>query len=129
MVERFQGAHHWRQHGIQIAQKSQSRILTLSQSSLRLFRQPGSYCSARGQQRLALTELELVTLALASLGAITDAFWWHKPLGVREPMRIYCETEPIAEERSVDLVVDEVPETRPSSPLELYSTFVNSVMN
>src|SRR6266545_3450938 len=50
-------------------------------------------CIARGQQRLALTELELVTLALASLNAITYAFWWHKPLGVQEPMRIYFETE------------------------------------
>jgi len=87
-----------------------NRKATLSQSSLRLFRQPGSYWSARGQQRLALTELELVTLALARLNAITDAFWWHKPLGVREPMRIYCKTEPIAEERSADLVADEVPE-------------------
>ena len=37
---------------------------------------------AHGQQRLALTELELVTLALASLNAVTFAIWWHKPLGV-----------------------------------------------
>src|SRR6266540_86755 len=55
-------------------------------------------CIARGQQRLALTELELVTLALASLNAITYAFWWHKPLGVQEPMRIYFETEAPADE-------------------------------
>jgi len=45
-----------------------------------------------------LTELELVTLALASLNAITYAFWWHKPLGVQEPMRIYFKTETPAEE-------------------------------
>src|SRR6266498_1119575 len=55
-------------------------------------------CIARGQQRLALTELELVTLALASLNAVTYVFWWHKPLGVQEPMRIYLETEAPAEE-------------------------------
>src|SRR6266545_248598 len=55
-------------------------------------------CVARGQQRLALTELELVTLALASLNAITYTFWWHKPLGVQEPMRIYFETEAPADE-------------------------------
>ena len=46
-------------------------------------------CIARGQQRLALTELELVTLALASLNAMTFAIWWHKPLGVQEPVKIY----------------------------------------
>src|SRR6266545_7451323 len=51
------------------------------------------HCLARGQQRLALTELELVTLALASLNAVTYAFWWHKPLSVQEPMRIYIKTE------------------------------------
>ncbi len=50
-------------------------------------------CVARGEQRLALTELELLTLALASLNAITYAFWWHKPLGVQEPVRVYFETE------------------------------------
>ena len=50
-------------------------------------------CIARGQQRLALTELELVTLALASLNAVTFAIWWHKPLGVQEPVKIYLKTE------------------------------------
>jgi len=50
-------------------------------------------CIARGQQKLTLTELELVTLALASLNAITYVFWWHKPLGVQIPIRIYFETE------------------------------------
>src|SRR6266545_3037636 len=50
-------------------------------------------CIARGQQRLALTELELVTIALASLNAVTFAIWWHKPLGVQEPVKIYLKTE------------------------------------
>ena len=49
-------------------------------------------CIARGEQRLALTELELVTLALASLNAITFAIWWHKPLGVQEPVKVYWKT-------------------------------------
>src|SRR5258708_29510267 len=52
-------------------------------------------CIARGQQKLTLTELELVTLALASLNAITYVFWWHKPLGVQVPIRIYFETEEV----------------------------------
>jgi len=52
-------------------------------------------CIARGQQKLTLTELELVTLALASLNAITYVFWWHKPLGVQVPIRIYFEPEAV----------------------------------
>ena len=58
-------------------------------------------CIARGQQKLAITELELVTLALASLNAIMYAFWWIKPLGVQEPIRIYFKTEVKAEEQPV----------------------------
>ena len=50
-------------------------------------------CIARGQQRLALTGLELITLALASLNAVTFAIWWHKPLGLQEPVKIYLKTE------------------------------------
>ena len=50
-------------------------------------------CIARGLQQLALTELELVTLALASLNGVTFAIWWHKPLGVQEPVEIYLRTE------------------------------------
>jgi len=50
-------------------------------------------CIARGQQQLALTELELITLALACLNAATFAIWWHKPLGVQEPVKIYLKTE------------------------------------
>jgi len=37
--------------------------------------------------------LELVALALASLNAVTFAIWWHKPLGVQEPVKIYLRTE------------------------------------
>ena len=50
-------------------------------------------CIARGQQQLALTELELITLALASLNAVTFAIWWHKPLGVQDPVQIYLKVE------------------------------------
>ena len=50
-------------------------------------------CIARGHQGFALTELELVTLAFACLNTITYGFWWHKPLGVQQPMRIYFKTE------------------------------------
>jgi len=36
-----------------------------------------------------LTELELVTLAIASLNGVMYYFWWDKPLGVHEPIKIY----------------------------------------
>jgi len=70
-------------------------------------------CIARGQQRLALTELELVTLALASLNAVTFAIWWHKPLGVQKPVKIYWKVEArivedAARDRSVDLSFGDV---------------------
>jgi len=50
-------------------------------------------CIVRGQQQLALTELELVTLALASLNVVTLATWWHKPLGVQQSIKIYSKIE------------------------------------
>src|SRR5258707_1598794 len=38
-------------------------------------------CVVRRTQGLDLTQLELTTLALASLNGITFALWWDKPLG------------------------------------------------
>jgi len=52
-------------------------------------------CIARRHQRLVLTELELVTVALASLNAFTFAIWWDKPLDVKEPIRIYVQMNPM----------------------------------
>ena len=46
-------------------------------------------CVARGKEGLALTELELVTLALASLNGVMYFLWWDKPLGVKEPIKLY----------------------------------------
>jgi len=45
-------------------------------------------CIARFKQGLAVTELEVVTLALASLNAIMSFFWWNKPLGLTVPMKV-----------------------------------------
>ena len=46
-------------------------------------------CIARTVQGLNLTELELVTLALASLNAVMYFFWWDKPLDVEVPIKVY----------------------------------------
>ena len=45
-------------------------------------------CIARGVQGLAITELELVTLAFAVFNGITYYLWWHKPLDVRCPVHL-----------------------------------------
>ena len=44
-------------------------------------------CIARRIQGLDMTQLELTTLALASLNAITFALWWDKPLGAQIVVR------------------------------------------
>ena len=49
-------------------------------------------CIARGVQGLSLTQLELATLALASLNAVTSIFWLRKPLGLREPVKVYLKS-------------------------------------
>ncbi|KAF8970948.1 hypothetical protein BDZ97DRAFT_1753716 [Flammula alnicola] len=46
-------------------------------------------CLARGIMGLAITELELVTLAFAALNGAMYFFWWNKPLDVRRPIQIH----------------------------------------
>jgi len=46
-------------------------------------------CIARGTKPgLAITELEVVTLALATLNGAIYFFWWNKPLDVQSPVRL-----------------------------------------
>ncbi|CAA7268589.1 unnamed protein product [Cyclocybe aegerita] len=42
-------------------------------------------CIARFQQRMTVTELELVTVAYAGLNVALYLTWWNKPLDVRSP--------------------------------------------
>ncbi|KIM33634.1 hypothetical protein M408DRAFT_310106 [Serendipita vermifera MAFF 305830] len=46
-------------------------------------------CIARGFQRLPLPELEVVTLAYATLNLFSYVFWWDKPRNVECPIRVY----------------------------------------
>ncbi|TFK69563.1 hypothetical protein BDN72DRAFT_878357 [Pluteus cervinus] len=50
-------------------------------------------CIARLQQGLPLLELEVVTLAFATLNIITYALWWYKPLNVLCPIYIHVRPE------------------------------------
>ena len=44
---------------------------------------------ARGVQHLPITELELVTVAFATLNLVIYTLWWHKPLNVQRGVRVY----------------------------------------
>jgi hypothetical protein len=46
-------------------------------------------CVARFVQKIAITELEVVTLALASLNAVMSFFWWSKPLGLTVRVEVH----------------------------------------
>ena len=61
-----------------------SKIIFILQSSWFICQ-----CIARLVQGLSLTQLELTTLALASLNGMTFILWWDKPLVVRAPVRVY----------------------------------------
>ena len=46
-------------------------------------------CIARRAQHLDLTLVKLLTLSLAVLNGVMYFLWWHKPLDVRCPVRVY----------------------------------------
>ncbi|KAI9507278.1 hypothetical protein F5148DRAFT_1285455 [Russula earlei] len=46
-------------------------------------------CIARGVQGLPVTELELVTVAFATLNFVMYLLWWDKPLNVHRGVRVY----------------------------------------
>ncbi|KAK7440606.1 hypothetical protein VKT23_016954 [Stygiomarasmius scandens] len=45
-------------------------------------------CIARACQNLAITQLETMTLAFATLNFVTYTLWWNKPLGVDYPVSV-----------------------------------------
>ena len=45
-------------------------------------------CIARGVERLAVTELEVMTVAFATFNLVMYACWWDKPLNVQRPLRV-----------------------------------------
>ena len=99
-----------REFRIQIAEKEIAdrskgdglvKIILILQSSWFIFQ-----CIARRAQGLGLTQLELTTLALASLNGITFILWWHKPLGVEAPVRVYMTRKLKDVERATEGVSD-----------------------
>ena len=51
-------------------------------------------CLARRAQDFDLTLVELLTLSLAVLNGVMYFLWWHKPLDVRCPVRVYLLDKP-----------------------------------
>ena len=58
-------------------------------------------CLARLVQGLRITQLELTTLALASLNGITSILWWNKPLGAEAVWREKMKRQLTDKERNV----------------------------
>src|SRR5260221_3715441 len=98
-----------------------SKLIAISQTTWFILQ-----CIARGQQNLTLTELELVTLALASMNAVTYVFWWHKPLGVQVPIGIYLKTEAMEKVDVEDANVE--PRTTASYILSGFGNRVGNVL-
>ena len=46
-------------------------------------------CLTRRAEDLDITLVELLTLSLAVLNGVMYFLWWHKPLDVRCPVRVY----------------------------------------
>jgi len=61
-----------------------AKILALLQTSWFV-----AQCIARGVKQLPLTELEVVTLAYATMNVFIYYFWWDKPKDVGCPIRVY----------------------------------------
>ena len=51
-------------------------------------------CLAGRAQYLDLTLIELLTLSLAVIDGVMYFLWWHKPLDVRCPVRVYLLEQP-----------------------------------
>ncbi|KAI9512039.1 hypothetical protein F5148DRAFT_992934 [Russula earlei] len=65
-------------------------------------------CIARSIQELPVTELELVTVAFATLNFAMYVLWWDKPLNVQRAVRVYKKLSP---EQHTDDWDDEVEAT------------------
>lgn len=51
-------------------------------------------CIARHVQGLVVTELEIITLAFATLNGMMYFFWWNKPMAVRHSVPVFLLQEP-----------------------------------
>jgi len=50
-------------------------------------------CITRSVEHLPITELEIVTLAYATMSFVIYLFWWNKPLNVERPIRVFLKSQ------------------------------------
>lgn len=76
-------------------------------------------CIARASQRLVVTEMELVTLAFATLNGLMYFFWWNKPLDVRCPVPVYIKatTVQVRPQEKADEPCTAVPSVLDNAPV------------
>ena len=86
-------------------------------------------CVARAVQKLAITELEIITLAYTALNGVMHFFWWDKPLDVRFPAVIELgiseddEVHPVGEALSPFPSHDETSAAQDENPKEKPTAF------
>ena len=61
-------------------------------------------CLARAVQGLQVTQLELLTVALAFLNAFMYYFWWNKPFAVQSLVPVYLLDVPPKEKQGQEVV-------------------------
>ena len=66
-------------------------------------------CIARGIRHLPVTELEIVTLAYATMSFGMYLFWWDKPLNVGCPIRVFATTDSRGVQETAEQTVHETP--------------------
>ena len=62
-------------------------------------------CIARKAEGFAITQLELVTVALAVLNGIMYFLWWNKPLDVHSTIAIYDSEKPTSNQRVDEILI------------------------
>ncbi|KAF9008041.1 hypothetical protein BDQ17DRAFT_1455805, partial [Cyathus striatus] len=63
-------------------------------------------CIGRRTQRLALTQLEVTTLAVISCTFILCVIWWDKPFDVQQPIYLDCTLDPSSRPISEEITVE-----------------------
>jgi len=75
-------------------------------------------CISRFATKLAITELEVVTLAFAACNGITYWLWWHKPSDVRCAVPVYLKTSEPSSSLNVSKARQQRNASKPSNPVE-----------
>jgi hypothetical protein len=62
-------------------------------------------CIARKAEGFAITQLELITVALAVLNGVMYFLWWNKPLDVHSTIALYDSERPTGNQRVDEILI------------------------